>query len=99
MPFHKARTWVVYPAESAEWLAERLLGHSWCSCAGWSLGGYLFLNDQTSPDGAFEVAIVKPPADPGGQWWQVESVTFGWLRTDYRLTVYQKARRHIEDAI
>src|SRR3954452_6168568 len=79
MPFHKARTWVVYPAESAEWLAENLIGHSWCSCAGWSLGGYLFLNDQTSEDGAFEVAVVKPPAEPDGVWWQVESITFGWL--------------------
>jgi hypothetical protein len=77
MPLHSKRTWVVVPAESAEWLAEKLVNHSWCSCAGWSLDGYLFLNDQTSPDGAFEVAVVKPPADPGGQWYQVESVTFG----------------------
>jgi hypothetical protein len=62
MPWHKHRTWVIHPAESVEWLAEKLIGHSWCSCAGWSLGGYLFLNDQTSADGAFEVAVIKPPA-------------------------------------
>jgi hypothetical protein len=67
------------PAPSAAWLAEQLIGRSWCSCQAWSLGGYLFLNDQTCADGAFEVAIVKPPAEPGGQWWQVESTTFGWL--------------------
>lgn len=79
MPLHSRRTWVVVPAESAEWLAEKLVGHSWCSCMGWSLGDYLFLNDQTSPDGAFEVAVVKPPAEPDGSWWQVESITFGWL--------------------
>src|SRR3954454_12737522 len=79
MPWHDKRTWVVHPAPSAEWLAEKLVDHSWCSCAGWSLGGYLFLNDQTSEDGAFEVAVVKPPAEPGGQWVQVESITFGWL--------------------
>jgi hypothetical protein len=79
MPWHEKRTWVVHPIESAEALAEKLIGHSWCSCAGWSLGGYLFLNDQTSEDGAFEVAVVKPPAEPGGEWWQIESVTFGWM--------------------
>jgi hypothetical protein len=73
---------MVHPIESAEALAEKLTGHSWCSCAGWSLGGYLFLNDQTSEDGAFEVAVVKPPAKPGGQWWQVESVTFGWYLSE-----------------
>jgi hypothetical protein len=99
MPLHKKRRWVILPAESAVWLAEQLIGHSWCSCQGWSLGGYLFLNDQTSEDGAFEVAIVKPPTEEGGPWYQVESVTFGWLRTDYKLTAYQKAQRHIENAI
>lgn len=86
MPLHAKRTWVIHPAESAEWLAEKLVGHSWCSCQGWSLGGYLFLNDQTSEDGAFEVAIVKPPAEEGGEWWQVESITFGWLTSQVVLT-------------
>src|SRR5205807_9123739 len=110
MPMHKRRTWVVHPVESAEWLAEKLVNHSWCSCAGWSLGGYLFLNDQTGEDGAFEVAVVKPPAEPGGQWWQVESVTFGWLssesvlmlrwrETGRRWTPEEIALEHIRDAI
>jgi hypothetical protein len=85
MPFHKTRTWVVHHAESGEWLAEKLINHSWCSCAGWLLGGYLFLNDQTSDDGAFEVAVVKPPDEPGGDWWQVESITFGWLASPFVL--------------
>lgn len=79
MSMHKRRTWVIHPAESAGWLAEKLVNHSWCSCAGWSLGGYLFLNDQTSEDGAFEVAIIKRPRFEGDIWYQVESVTFGWL--------------------
>src|SRR3954453_6802514 len=90
MPFHSKRTWMVHPASDAEGLAEKLIDHSWCSCAGWSLGGYLFLNDQTSPDGAFEVAIVKPPAEPGGQWWQVESVTFGWLTSTLVLRQHER---------
>src|SRR5438105_1507426 len=99
MPWHDKRTWVVHPASSAEWLAEKLIGHSWCSCQGWSLGGYLFLNDQTSEDGAFEVAIVKPPAEPDGPWWQVESVTFGWMRGNYKMSAYRKAQIQIEEAI
>jgi hypothetical protein len=66
MPFHENRTWCVVPAESAEWLAKKLVEHTWTLCAGWSLGGYLFLNDATHEDGAFEVAVVKPPAGEGG---------------------------------
>jgi hypothetical protein len=98
MPLHKSRRWVIQPAESAAWLAEQMIGHSWCSCQGWSLAGYLFLNDQTGPDGAFEVAIVKPPAEAGGQWYQVESITFRWLRGDFTHTALEKARFIIEAA-
>ncbi|HEU5116140.1 MAG TPA: hypothetical protein VFT74_05625 [Isosphaeraceae bacterium] len=100
MPFHKHRTWVVHPAESVEWLADKLMNHSWCNCQGWSLGGYLFLNDQTSPDGAFEVAIVKPPGEPDGMWWQVESITFGWIQSGpFGETPMLKAERYIREAI
>jgi hypothetical protein len=55
-------------------LAELLTNHSWCSCCGFRLGGYLFLNDQTGPDGAGEWGVIKAD-DP---MLQVESVTFGW---------------------
>jgi hypothetical protein len=110
MPLHKTRTWVVHPAPSAEWLAEKLVNHSWCSCAGWSLGGYLFLNDQTSEDGAFEVAIVKPPAEPDRQWYQIESITFGWLtsesvllqhfrETGTRISALELSLKHINHCI
>jgi hypothetical protein len=110
MPYHWFRTWVVVPIESAEALAEELIGHSWCSCQGWSLGGYLFLNDQTGEDGAFEVAVVKPPAEPGGRWWQIESITFGWLsspivlmqhfqETGKKATPHELALGHIERCI
>jgi hypothetical protein len=96
MPFHKKRRWVVHPVGSADELAEKLIGHSWCSCQGWSLGGYLFLNDQTSPDGPFEVAVVKPPAESDGRWWQIESVTFGWFTDDpFGKTAREKARNCI----
>jgi hypothetical protein len=99
MPLHKKRRWVIQPAESAAWLAEQLIGRSWCSCQGWSLAGYLFMNDQTSADGAFEVAIVKPPATEDGHWYQVESVTFGWLSGNYKLSAVAQARHCIESAI
>jgi len=99
MPLHRKRRWVIQPAESAVWLPEQLIGHSLCSCQGWSLGGYLFLNDQTSADGAFEVAIVKRPAEEGGHWFQVESVTFGWMRGRYKLSAVEQAQRCIESAI
>src|SRR5215472_9716056 len=96
MPLHKKRRWVIQPAESAAWLAEQLIGHSWCSCQGCSLGGYLFLKDQTGPDGALEGASVKPPATEGGQWFQVESVTFGWMRGSYKFSAVEQAHQCIE---
>jgi hypothetical protein len=99
MPMHRSRTWVVHPVESSERLAELLIDRSWCSCQGWSLGGYLLLNDQTSEDGAFEVAVVKPPAEPGGQWVQVESITFGRLRDDHRGTASEQALAYINDCV
>jgi hypothetical protein len=111
MPLHKRRTWVIDPAEyTPEELAIKLIDHSWCSCQGWRIGRYLFLNDQTSPDGAFEVAIVRAPEEEGGQWYQVESVTFGWLtstlvlmqhwqETGRRETPHQLGAGYIRNAV
>jgi hypothetical protein len=97
---HTKRRWVIEPAESPEWLAEMLMNHSWCSCQGWSLGRYLFLNDQTSADGAFEVAVVKIPNPEWGQWYQLESITFGWIRSvPFGETAEQKAVRYIRQAV
>jgi hypothetical protein len=74
---HRNRVWCVTPADSAESLASMLTETTWCSCAGFALGGYLFLNDSTGPDGAQEYAIVK--RDGGhGRPVQIESITFGW---------------------
>ena len=73
--FHKKRIWSVADSASPAELAELLTNHSWCSCCGFRLGGYLFLNDQTGPDGAGEWGIVKAD-DPS---LQVESVTFSWM--------------------
>ena len=50
---------------------------TWCCCAAFELGGYLFLNDSTSEDGIQEYAVLK--RDGGnGKPIQVESITFGW---------------------
>lgn len=67
------RKHVVCDVESAEVLAEKLTQHSWCCCTGFRLGGYLFLNDSTSPDGAQEFAVVREE-----DMKQIESITFGW---------------------
>lgn len=83
---HKKRMWCVVEVEGTDQasvaasLAEKLTEHSWCSCAGWRVRmpspqpDYLFLNDQTSENGAFEVAILIERGDLP----QVESITFSW---------------------
>lgn len=77
---HKNRRWGVVAVEGedrADKLAALLTDHSWCSCNGWRVDGewghYLFLNDQTSANGAFEVGVIRCDT-----WRQVESITFSW---------------------
>jgi hypothetical protein len=72
--FHNKRVWAVEDCASPAELAELLTNHSWCSCCGFRLGAYVFLNDQTGPDGAGEWGIVKGD----NPTLQVESVTFSW---------------------
>jgi len=78
---------VVIEVESAVVLAEKLTQHTWCGCNGFRLGGYLFLNDSTSPDGAQEFAVVRE-----SDMRQVESITFSWCRQD-------EAQKYIERSI
>jgi len=73
-----ARRWCVGEAKGAEELARLLTRRTWTLCTGFELGGFLFLNDSTSEDGAQEFAVVKRPADSDGAFVQVESITFGW---------------------
>ena len=73
-----ARRWCVGEVRDAEELARLLTGRTWTLCTGFELGGYLFLNDSTSEDGAQEYAVVKRPAAAGDPFVQVESITFGW---------------------
>ena len=89
--FHKHRFWAITQVESAEELAEKLTEHTWTSCTGFELSGYLFLNDSTSADGAQEYAIIKEDLGDGTPR-QIESVTFSWMNEG-------KALPYIRDVI
>ena len=74
---HSNRVWCVNPVESAEELARKLTETTWCCCTAFTLGGYGWLNDSTSPDGAQEYAVLKGDGGQGAPV-QIESITFGW---------------------
>lgn len=74
---HSKRTWVVFPAASAEDLAHKLVQYTWTCCSCFELDGYLFANDATSGDGAQEYAVLKPSRS-GSDLAQIESITFSW---------------------
>ena len=81
------RDHVVFDVESPEVLAEKLTQHTWCGCNGFRLGGYLFLNDSTGPDGAQEFAVVRE-----SDMRQIESITFSWCSQG-------EAQKYIEKSI
>ncbi len=82
---HRRRRFSVADVASAEELATTLTEHVWTLCTGFRFGGYLYLNDSLSPDGAQEYAVVRE-----SDRIQVESITFGWCTHD-------RALRHIEN--
>ena len=89
---HKHRLYCVETVLTVEELAEKLIGTVWCLCAGFQLrdaADTLFLNDSFSPDGAQEYAVLRRL---NGQWYQVDSITFGWVRS------LDKACLYIRDA-
>ncbi len=86
--FHSKRRWCVAPVESAEVLAEKLTEHTWTLCTAFSLGGYLFLNDATSEDGAQEYAVLK--VSEAGVHIQVESITFSWCTRERALELIRE---------
>jgi len=70
---HTRRIWTVATVSTEEDLAAMLVDHTWCSCNGFRLHEYLFLNDATGPMGAQEYAVIKESTGA-----QVESITFSW---------------------
>lgn len=97
--FHQHRVWGVTPKGTPEEVARLLTETTRTLCTALELGGYLFLNDSTSEDGAQEYAVVRKPADPGGQYLQVESVTFGWCSYDQALGYVRSAIAGRYDAL
>jgi hypothetical protein len=86
---HTTRVWSVDPVASAEELARKLTESTWCCCTGFSLGGYVWLNDATSPDGAQEYAIIKLCAGEVRPQ-QIESITFSWCNYERALELIQR---------
>ena len=84
--FHSDRAWSIEKVDR-EKLIEALANHSWCSCQGFECEVYLFLNDQTSPDGAGEWGVVKKDGLR-----QVESITFSWCDEG-------EVRRYVEESL
>jgi len=70
---HTKRIWTIGNEQSEEELAVKLVDHTWCTCNGFRLKGYLFLNDTTCSDGAQEYAVIKESTGA-----QMESITFSW---------------------
>jgi hypothetical protein len=90
---HERRRWGVGPAASAEDLARKLTGSTWCLCTGFYVEGhdeYLFLNDATSEDGAGEYAVVKGRIG-STRHVQLESITFSWCNYAEALAYIQQA--------
>ena len=93
---HHDRTWVVTAVATAEELAEKLTGTTWTCCTAFELGGYLWLNDSTSPDRGQEYATVKN-VGPGGRPLQVESITFSWCSCEEALALIHRSLRGEDD--
>ena len=93
---HDNRRWVVTTVATAEELARKLTLHTWTCCTAFQLGGYLWLNDATSPDGAQEYSVLKLQG-PRGQPQQIESITFSWCEFAQGLAFIQRTLRGEDD--
>ena len=90
---HKQRIHCVGPVDTAEHLAEKLAGSTWCLCTGFYVEGHpddLFLNDATHEDGAGEYGVIKKTPDG---FMQVESITFSWCDVPKACDYIDKALR------
>lgn len=92
---HRNRLWSISPVDDPEELAQMLTERTWCLCSGFEIGGYWFLNDATSEDGAQEYAVVK--INPGGTPRQVESITMSWCTLEEALDYIQQTLAHLFD--
>jgi len=67
------RTYQITDVPDAAALATKLTEFTWTLCTGFRLGGFLWLNDSTSEDGAQEYAVIREVDKQ-----QVESITASW---------------------
>lgn len=91
--FHDNRRWCVTPVQSVDELVDKLLNYSWCCCAAFELGEYVWLNDSTSPDAVQEYAVVHRSVGVAPAYRQVESITVGWC-TPQQLTALAHSIHH-----
>ena len=84
--FHKNRIWQITEAADAATLARKLTSCSWTLCTAFRLGGYLFLNDSLSEDGAQEYCVVKESTGK-----TVESITMSWCDIETAETYIREA--------
>lgn len=82
---HKNRVWCVEEVQSAEELAQKLVGHIWTLCTGFRYSGYLFLNDSFSESGAQEYGVID---ERTGR--QVESITVSWCSYEQLLKLIRR---------
>lgn len=82
-------------------LANKLANFDWCTCQGFRLGDFLFLNDATSEDGAQEYAVLRASPNADGKHRQVESYTCSWMSADKLKGILHAlyGSRHAADAV
>ena len=85
--FHDDRVWRVRAEETPEVIALLVTRQTWPACTAFETGGLLFLNDSLPEDGSTDFAVVKRPADPGGRFVQVASLTLGFCRYESALVL------------
>lgn len=77
--FHDDRTWCVRPDGTPEDVALQVTRRTWPACTAFAIRGYLILNDSLPEDGSTDFAVVKRPAERGGAFVQIASLTLGFF--------------------
>ena len=77
--FHDDRTWCVRPDGTPEDVALQVTRRTWPACTAFAIRGYLILNDSLPEDGSTDYAVVKRPAEGGGAFVQIASLTLGFF--------------------
>jgi hypothetical protein len=80
--FYESRPHAIAALDDAGELAEKLFEMTWCGCQVFNLGGILFVNDSTGPDGAQSYAVlVTHQADAPAGGVEIDNLTVGWMQS------------------